>query len=502
MDDEQDESRFRHRAQAGLARLDAGYNYIFVRHNPLSCFQACVLSSCVLLIGLVLAVWAVGHGVALGATALDHFIDPEEVRVHGPDSFVARLQNHSAMPESCTRVVPTDAVETAAVAKECLAWCRDSLGPGCGFPFAFSPLHWRWMRQAGEGVETSFKMCWKVETAAWALGWCPSDWQMYVAVALYGSVSGIAFFCFLRKNWEEESESEESDDSASEHLRGPGRPDFLAPDDEGFEDGSPFAASRRYRPPFCCIPIDSDYEGAKCQLRQLSFFMLFEPALDVLSILMFLRRGQPIYAAVASISVAISCLLEQDLFQIRGAAAAAASLGRGFATPALYQHQLLEIVESSGSTIVQCYAALRMDLSCATLPTVCTLIAGAGSSLLLSLPQAVRAAYVLMSRNVNNYYEQERHKAAVLVFWRYGPSVLCMSIAELALILGRHNDGQLSSPWSLLWEMPGWELRLSALFLLLFRVAVLCGLVLGISASCLICGFMCFWSHFLDEWGG
>ncbi|CAE7237974.1 Znhit2 [Symbiodinium sp. KB8] len=434
------------------------------------------------------------NGLALGATALDDFVAPEEVPVNSPVSFAARLHNQSSMPQSCTRVVPTDAVENASVASECLAWCRDSLGPGSGLPFAFSPWHWRHMKEAGEAVETSFKTCWKVETAAWALGWCPSNWQMYLAAVLYGSVSSIAFLCFQWKNWDEESESDESEESEAEdsesQRRLRHRPDYVAPDDEGFEAGSPFAASRRHKPPFCCIGINSDHEGAKCQLRLSCFFMLFEPALDILSILMFLRRGQPIYAAVVGTSVAISCALEHDLFQIRGAAAMAASLRRGFATPLLYEHQVLEIVESSGSTIVQCYAALRMDLTAgASLSTVCTLIASAGCSLLLSLPQAVRAASVLGGVYLDDYYEQEKRKAGVQALWRYLPSALCMSVAELALILGRHNDGQFASPWSLILQMPSWELFLSALFLL-------GGLVLGVFACCLICGFMCFVSNF------
>ncbi|CAE7527341.1 unnamed protein product [Symbiodinium necroappetens] len=507
--DEEDE-HFRGRFNHCLGRIDSCFDCVFVRHNPFSCFQACLISSCLLPLFLGLAVWGACQGIALGATGMDHFVAPEEVRVNSAESFAARLHNQSGMPQSCTRVVPTDAVENASVASECLAWCRDSLGPGSGFPFAFSPCHWRQMKEAGEAVETSFKTCWKVETAAWALGWCPSNWQMYLAAVLYGSVSSIAFLCFQWKNWDEESESDESDESeeseaedSESQRRLRHRPDYVAPDDEGFEAGSPFAASRRHKPPFCCIGINSDYAGAKCQLRLSCFFMLFEPALDILSILMFLRRGQPIYAAVVGTSVAISCALERDLFQIRGAAAMAASLRRGFATPLLYEHQVLEIVESSGSTIVQCYAALRMDLTVgASLSTVCTLIASAGCSLLLSLPQAVRAASVLVGVYLNDYYEQEKRKAGVQAVWRYLPSMLCMSVAELALILGRHNDGQFASPWSLIWQMPSGELFLSALFLLLFRVAVLGGLVLGVSACCLICGFMCFWSDFLDDWGG
>ena len=467
------------------------------RTSQLSCFHTCLLCSCILPLCLGFALWSAGQGVALCARTLDQFIAPGELPVDSPESFHTRLHNHTTMPQSCTFVVPRDAVENVSVAEECLAWCRASLGPGAGIVFAFSPLHWRYIQQAGFTVQTSFKMCWKVETAAWALGWCPADWQMYLIVSLYGSVSGLSFLHFLKKNVEEDSSS---DDSESDNLQR-----CTAPDDEGFVEGGPFFSTRRYRAPFCCFSISSDYEGAKCQLRLSAFFMLFEPALDILSVLMFLRRGQPIYAAVVGTSVVFSCLLVCDLFQVRGVAAMAQSLGRGFATGDLYCYRVMELVESFGSTLVQCYAALRMDLSWASVSAVCTLLGSAGISLAVSMPDACRAALVLFKTHArNDYYQQERVKAEVNVLQRYWPSVLCMAIAELALVVGRHNDGQLSSPWAVLLAAPAssWDSFLSALLLLGFRIAVLSALVIAVIAFCLGCVFLLLAADFMDEWGG
>ena len=166
--------RCRERFNDCLRRVVSCVDGVFVRHVPFSCVRASLIWSCLLPLFLGLAVWGACQGIALGATALDHFVAPGEVPVNSAESFAVRLHNQSGMPQSCSRAVPTDAVENVFVVAECLAWCRDSLGPGSGFPFAFSPWHWRQMKEAGEAVETSFKMCWQVEAGALAL----RHWQL------------------------------------------------------------------------------------------------------------------------------------------------------------------------------------------------------------------------------------------------------------------------------------------------------------------------------------
>ena len=464
--------------------------------NAFSNYLCC---SCMVLLCVGFTVWSVGEGMKLGAKCLDQFVAPGEVPVDSAESFISRLHNRTAMPQSCSVVVPKDMVENASVAQECLAWCRDGLGPGSGIIFAFSPLHWSYLKKTSSAVETSFKMCWKVETAAWALGLCPANWQMYLAACLYGSFSCMAFLCFLQTGCgEADSEGLVTEPECSRALVDPDSDDkdldpvvttkwCKPPFHEEFMPGGPFVATRRYKPPFCCISITSDHEGAKCQLRLSAFFMLLEPALDVLSVLMFLRRGQPIYAAVVGTSIVLACLLERDPFQIRGMRAMAQSLKRGFATQELYQIRMMELVESFGATFVQCYAGLRMDTSWASLSAVCTLLGGASISLAISIPDACRAVVVLLeSSSYNDYYKQEEIKASVSFIGRYWPSVLCMALAELALVLGRHNDCQFSCPFSVVVGPPteSWDSFLTSLILLCFRTTLVSALlVAGVGCS-------------------
>ena len=124
--------------------------------NAFSNYLRC---SCMVLLCGVFAVWSVGEGMKLGARCLDQFVAPDEVPVDSAESFISRLHNHTAMPQSCIVVVPKDMVENASVAQECLAWCRDGLGPGSGIIFAFSPLHWNYLKKTSSAVENSFKMC-------------------------------------------------------------------------------------------------------------------------------------------------------------------------------------------------------------------------------------------------------------------------------------------------------------------------------------------------------
>ena len=497
-------------ARRGRARFGYSVEDLF-RTSPFSNLTTFLICSVVGFAVLALIVWSLLQGLALGAAEVDQHLAPGQPLLNDVASFAERLQNHTEMPPSCRAVVLTDSVANASVADACLTWCQRSLGPGAGLPYAFSPLHWNRLKSTHiADVQQSFRMCWKVETAAWALAWLPEVWQMYVAACVYGSISCVSFLCELSRSAHESDsdESNEADTSESDQLRAFSTSRWLrGPDDEGFCEGGPFIESRTHRLPFCCVGIHSDHEGAMGQLRVSAFLMIFEPALDVLSTIMFLRRGQPIYAAIVGASVAVSRVLACDAFQIRGALAMAQSLARGFATRELYQHRTTELFESVGATIVQCYAALRMDMASANLSAVITLIASAGISLAVSMPDACRAFLVLWRGEPawENYYRAEETKANVTVLQRYWPSVLCLTIAEAAVLLGRHYDGQLSSTWTVLSaeaSCTSLELYISALLLFLFRVVVLVGLLVGTLWFCVGFAMLAFLSYVLDNCGG
>ena len=93
------------------------------------------------LLCVAFTVGSMSEGMKLGARCLDQSVAPGEVPVDSEESFISRLDNHKAMPQSCSVVVPKDMVANASVAQECVAWCQDGLGLGSGI-IALSPLHW------------------------------------------------------------------------------------------------------------------------------------------------------------------------------------------------------------------------------------------------------------------------------------------------------------------------------------------------------------------------
>ena len=483
-------------------------------------------SSCIF---ILLASFLVCSCLKWGTPLLDGYISPGEVRVCDAHSFERRLHNHSEIPQICANIIPTDVVANSSVAQDCVTWCHLSLGPGSALPYAFSPVHWLSLRLTNSTVQDAFIMCWKSETAACALSWMPQPWHMYLAALMYGSVSGIALvrylwvsgskpeeqdlensdaeaadfsadgFWALKKVWEAPEGQDDGSSLVSSCESGSqvSVSEVQGPWSDGFhEDGpavSPFAESKHCKMPFCCIPISSDLEGAKCELRLSAFLMLFEPSLDVLSVLIFLRSGQPIYAAIVGVATALSWALARDPFQIRGAAAMAESFSQGFPTKELLRHRKLELLEGAGATIVQCYALLNMDISSASLSSSITLSASAGLSLALSLPDTCRAVCVLVENAGNDYYAAEQSKRRLGFFGRYIVSFLCMMFAELAVLCkAKHFWAQFSSlvlvPLHMSWsDARTWELWLIATVLLLFRSAVLgavplacCGLLLSI----------------------
>ena len=445
------------------------------------------------------------------APLLDQRLAPGEVPLTDPASFARRLHNHSDMPQICETVVPTDVVANVSIAAECVAWCHESLGPGSALPYAFSPGHWMRLRSTNSTVRGSFSMCWKAETAARTFSWFPSVWQMYVAAMAYGSISGIALVHALWKKTPEEGDvveaqpaavgdegwytslkvwsTPEDDVEESSLVSADSRSEVLGPCSDGFHDGgpavSPFVASKRCKMPFCCIPVDSDLQGSTCELRLSALLMLFEPTLDVLSVLIFLRSGQPIYAAIVGVATTLSWILACDPLQIYGAAAMADSFVQGFPTQGLLRHKKVELLESAGATMVQCYALLSMDIASASLSNSITLSVSASISLTLSLPDTCKAIGVLVTNTANNYYAAEESKRRLGFFGRYIMSLLCMMFAWIAVVCKTKRPDTQFVP---LWLVPlqhswsdsrAYELWGIALVLLLFRAAVLCAIPLA-----------------------
>ena len=453
------------------------------------------------------------------APLLDQHLAPGQVPIRDARSFTQRLHNTFEMPQACETIVPTDVVANVSVATGCVAWCHESLGPASALPYAFSPRHWFHLRHTSPMVQRSFAMCWKAETAACALSWFPSAWHMYVFALMYGSISG---FALLRALWEKNrllakrdvedctfgpstsasdpakiSRDTSEEDEQSSMVSSESGSDVRGPQTDGFlDDGSfvsPFLATQRCKMPFCCIAIDSDLQGSKCELRLSAFLMLFEPSLDVLSVMIFLRSGQPIYAAIVGLATLLSWIPSCDPFQIHGASAMAESFAQGFPTKGLLRHRKRELIESAGATIVQCYALLSMDIASASLSNSCTLTASASLSLALSLPDTCKAVGVLVEGTAHDYYAAEQSKQRLGFFGRYIVTFLCMMFAEIAFVLkGKQFDTQFTSLWLEPSKIPwsherAWELWFIALILLCFRSAALaalplafCGLLLSI----------------------
>lgn len=322
------------------------------------------------------------------------------------------------MPEDCATAAAVDIFPNITIAQACRAWCRTQLGPGSSLAHALSPVHWVIVKRSPVyWFNVDYSMCFKAETASWALSWFPYFWHAFLVALIYGSVSFITLARRLQESPEEFLPLGPSPEERSEEFK------------TYFE--------RR-----CGLELFANDRAAERTSLMVSVgCLLLEPAGDVLAILGYLRYGQPMYAMVSTFFVVCSCLHACDLFQMNGSEAMAQSFARGFATKALFQHMVSELFEGLGATVVQLYAFLTMRFFiCVEDPnmtiTFANLLVSACMSLTTTLPNGSQSLWLILNNSgpdfFDNFGDVQDSKKKVPGTWKYMASCSCVLIAVVA----------------------------------------------------------------------
>ncbi|CAK9027983.1 Zinc finger HIT domain-containing protein 2 [Durusdinium trenchii] len=301
---------------------------------------------CAVLFALVLIIWLLPllaiwlDEATVQRQPLDQLLTLDQ-RVF-EESLMTRLIGSESefMPAKCINIIPHDAVASAQLAEDCTTWCHEALGSNSATPYMLSPLHV--IRIMRSSLSDTFLMCYKAQTASWALRWMPEWYSVYLYAMLYGSISIVFFWC----RWLATSPVRNSD-------LGPSNQYVIIQNDSG-------------QLPLLC----PDRIGSKRHLWLEAFFVWLEPFGDVVSILSLFRIGQPFPGMFMSIGCAIPCVWAVDLFQIRGALAIADSLRQGFANKQWVTHKAIELSEIFICTSVQVYILLAMHVEIMHLSTV------------------------------------------------------------------------------------------------------------------------------------
>ncbi|OLQ01731.1 Protein HIRA [Symbiodinium microadriaticum] len=309
-------------------------------------------------------------------------------------------------PYPCIVARATDIFLNAS-ATGCRAWCRRELGPSSGLLHALSPLHWLLVQRSWDFVfSLDYGMCFKAETSAWALTWFPSQFLSWLVASTYGSIAIITFFCKLVA-------------CPREFVASGPSPNEMRPNDQ--------AVKPWHEPPFT-----NDRARSQFQLSRSAIFLLMETAQDLLSIIMFLRFGQPVYAMGMCFFVLCSRLHAGDVFQVGGAGALARSLARGFATKEMYQHFASEVIEGMGGTLIQLYALFVGRYENDAFAILCINVY---TSLMVTVPNGFEA-WSLLHRDVqeffDDYYAVQKLRSQTSWLWKFLPSLLAVLIAAVA----------------------------------------------------------------------
>eukprot|EP00438_Fugacium_kawagutii_P032255 Skav209886 [mRNA] locus=scaffold2642:232902:234173:- [translate_table: standard] len=402
---------------------------------------------------------------------MDHALAPEgpTLSLHWQDDagFIfnveERVRNTSAMPMKCFSILQSDVVPNISVAHDCRSWCRESLGLGSAFAYAFSPYHYMIMSYYYTSEFHILKTCWKVETASWALEWMPHVWLIYFYSLAYGSISAFTLLYLLYVN----------------HS-----PNELSYS-KFFECDSPASSGES-------SGESSGIGEANWSLHFGVLGTLVEPSLDLLSVLTFLHNGQPHFAFYVILGLLLSFRHSCDPFQLKGARAAAESFKQGFESKEFLQHKKIERIETLISTAVQVYAVLILDIRAVQFFAALNLMGGAAFSVLVSLPSQQEARWIMdappVPINLENAEEIQRIKA--LQPWQSRAS---MSLMPLALAFCVHVVlGQETKPRPLEAVLDGlvwgeWQISVLSVGVWFFRLMAL------VSGPCYVALFCSAW---------
>ena len=364
----------------------------------------------------------------MGTLSIFLNVEPKLKRWYQQPSWEDVFNNNSAVPLNCSRIVATDLVPNTSIADECLPWCHESLGPRSHLElFLLSPgsvyfLGWSYVMDPS--ISSVIFMCLKVETASWGLWLLPSPVYAYMASFAYGCVSFVWLIYFWKI-------------TPKQHCS-------LGPKQDSIQKDGPFS-SGHCKAPFCCISVGSDREASEWSLGLSAVCQSLEPTLDALSIITFVRCGQPFYAAAALTGVAFAIVELMDPFQICGAKAMAQSLAQGFATKGLHELKAAEFIETFLVTMVQCFALLRAS-SAESADTktsmVLNLAVGASLSLFVSMPDQGKSWRLIekvghwrvqdfYAPNLQDFYDVERRTAQMSMGQKYEGSITCIMLATL-----------------------------------------------------------------------
>lgn len=299
------------------------------------------------------------------------------------------LQN---APRSCQLIHATDVASSTSKAQQCAAWCEQHLSQSAVLLFTAISTPTTIILTHNETVRRGLKLfttCFKAEMAAVAGPYIPNKW---LAGLLYRLVGLMPAALLLWRS--------KPDDGADDEAQSTNPPDRHPPckRDGPFLDGDlgfPWNITVG-----CCWRPTTDFIASRFHLAKSAFSVVTEPLFDAISVLTFLKNGQPFYFAGMIFGLSASFALSGgDALQSTGALALVPSWRRGFATKELLLHRFHDLPECFVSTCIQLYAALSLSWSqdpC----NVVQLGMFAWMSILLTLPEATTVIFVLpMPRN-------------------------------------------------------------------------------------------------------
>lgn len=329
-------------------------------------------------------------------------------------------------PDACKWLQKTDLAGNQSIAEDCREWCEENLATGAGWPLMVAMPA---LLDASEAA-AAFKTCFKAQTATLGRHWLPTCWSVFVCALVYRLCAGPVAWA---EGWDSMLCSEGSELLCSEEANTELQ---VAPDSEGYrafpEGNWGFPFSFFYR-------ATSDMDASRCKLLVSLFTTLAEPFSDLVSMLTFLRNGQPFYLGVMAFGFWQSAMFaDGDLLQWEGLAEGRKSWRRGFATLAFIKHKRDEVFECGLSTAIQVFALLTLHPA-EDAQQMLMLALFAAMTLAITGPEGAEAFWVwvwglLEGGNVDHFYQVAEKKKSLQAWQKYGPCVWVLA-ANLSILM-------------------------------------------------------------------
>lgn len=384
------------------------------------------------------------------------FLKPESYADARLDYAVHMNLTLSKAPGSCQAIHSTDVASNASEAGDCTRWCEHHLGNGAGWPMATWMATHRAFPIPNETASIDLYItCLKSQVATLGAK-VPSSWGLGIVYRFVGLIPAIVVARSMASQ-------------GLHGLQGLGEevPEVQPPDQDGCRgesDHGPFPNGDLGFPlniAYRCWRPASDLSASRVKLLTAAISILTEPISLVVSMVTFLKMGQPFYIAwmmfgLLLSSVAGVCMTKKwlDILQSQGARAWVQSFERGWGTREFFLRKASEVPENFISTAIQLHAATTLSPTEAT-STVLMLFVFAGISVLLTFPEGT-VAWILVTKTnwgrwfleeepeVDDFYQVQSCKKQIPWFVKHLLTVVVLSLVASKSSSAKGTEQQIS----------------------------------------------------------